>query len=344
MGGIETYSNYLLNFFNKFDDVESIFPKKSKPKRRALRAISMIIFSITTLYKIILKKIDVLHLTNFNLWIIGYLYSLINRKSKIILNIWGLELVYKNKKGILPKIHKFLVPLNFISKRNNFIFLTCSEASNQLAYDNGFPKNKIKTIALGVDKKDILSLQEPVHFKNYFLFAGRIVQRKGISWFVENVLPTFPDYKLIVVGTIVEEDEFNKIKSNSKVEYLGRVSKNELVKLRQQSTAVIIPNVYQKNNEDFEAFAFVTVESVAHSAIVVASKYQGLKDSLLNGNIGYLCEPSSKDSWIETIKYITEIPKDKKIEIINKRRSELEKNFLWDDIFNQTYKLYNSIN
>ena len=158
------------------------------------------------------------------------------------------------------------------------------------------------------------------------------------------MLPSFPDYKLIVVGTIVEENEFNKIKLNSKVEYLGRVSKNDLIKLRQQSTAVIIPNVYQKNNEDFEAFAFVTVESVAHSAIVVASRYQGLKDSLLNGNIGYLCDPSSKDSWIETIQHVVKIPKDKKIEIINKRRSELQNNFVWDDIFNQTYNLYNSLN
>ena len=102
MGGIETYSHYLINYFNKFDDVESIFPKKSKPKKRALRAISMIIFSITTLYKIMLKKIDVLHLTNFNLWIIGYLYSLINRKSKIILNIWGLEDEWELDKKLSP--------------------------------------------------------------------------------------------------------------------------------------------------------------------------------------------------------------------------------------------------
>ena len=38
--------------------------------------------------------------------------------------------------------------------------------------------------------------------KKYFLFVGRIVKKKGLSWFSTNVLPYFPDYKLKVVGPI----------------------------------------------------------------------------------------------------------------------------------------------
>ena len=49
------------------------------------------------------------HLTNFNLWFIGYFYSLFNKETKVILNLWGLELVYSGKKGFLPSIYNFFL-------------------------------------------------------------------------------------------------------------------------------------------------------------------------------------------------------------------------------------------
>jgi glycosyltransferase involved in cell wall biosynthesis len=340
MGGIETYSYNLMNFFTDFDDIETIFPTKKKSEKIALRAINMIIFSISTLLKIFRKKYDVIHITNFNMWIIGYIYTFFNKNVKIIINIWGLELVYKNKVGIIPKIHKIFVPLRFISKIKNFVFLTCSDSSNVLALEVGFIKNSIETIPLGVDRKQILPIRENIEFKKYFLFAGRIVERKGLSWFVNNVLQNFPDYKLIVVGTIIDKEEFNKIKDNKQVEFLGRVEASELIKLRQESTCVIIPNIFQEKNEDFEAFAFVTVESVAHGALVVASKYQGLEDSLLKGELGELCTPSNVNSWIDNLNYVVQIDSHKKREILEKRIEILNDNFIWDIIFEETYKLY----
>ena len=83
MGGIETYSYNLMNFFTDFDDVETIFPTKKKSEKIALRALSMIIFSISTLLKIFRKKYDVIHITNFNMWIIGYIYTFFNKNVKL---------------------------------------------------------------------------------------------------------------------------------------------------------------------------------------------------------------------------------------------------------------------
>jgi len=343
MGGIETYSYYLMNFFKDFDNVETIFPTTKKSEKIALRALNMVIFSISTLYKIFRNKYDVIHITNFNLWIIGYIYSFFNKKVKIIINIWGLELVYKNKIGILPKVHKIFVPISFISKIKNFVFLTCSDSSNLLALKVGFSKTSIRTIPLGVDKNQILPIRKSIEFQKYFLFAGRIVKRKGLSWFVENILEKFPDYKLIVVGTIIDEKEFNKIKDNRQVEFLGRVEISQLIKLRQESTCVVIPNILQEKDADFEAFAFVTVESVAHGALVVASKYQGLEDSLLKGRLGELCLPSDINSWIDTLNYVVNMDTLEKRKILEKRQEILYDNFVWDSIFEETYELYNKL-
>lgn len=341
VGGIETYAKYLINYFEK-ENIKCIYPEKKMPINAYLRAFSMVKFSIKVLLKIIFKKYDIIHLTNFNLWIIAFTYSLIHKKTKFIINLWGLELVYKNKKGFLPFLHKIFVPIGLIQKQKRFIFLTSSTASNKLASQSGINQKRIRTIPLGVPKEDIMPLTKKVIFKKYFLFSGRVTERKGLSWFAENILPEFPEYKLIITGSMIEKNELKKTLDIKNTEWLGRVSKKDLIKLRQESTAVIIPNIFQENNSDFEAYGFVTIESVANSSLVVASNYQGLADSLVKGKLGFLAEPSDSSSWLETLNKVIKIEKNEKIKIINKRLTYIKNNLLWDDIFKETNNLYNS--
>ena len=117
------------------------------------------------------------------------------KKTKFVISLWGLELVYKNKKGVLPFIHKLIVPIKVISKQKNFTFLTSSNSSTNLALNYGINKEKLFKIPLGVSKETIHQIKNDVKFKKYFLFSGRVTERKGLSWFAENVLPYFPEYK-----------------------------------------------------------------------------------------------------------------------------------------------------
>ncbi len=343
VGGIETYSFDLINYFKNKKNVSFIIPKLKKPVNRNLRAISMVLFAITTFAKIIFKKYDLIHITNFNLWIICFLYSIFYKNTKFVISLWGLELVYKNRKGILPFIHKLTVPINIISKQKNFIFLTSSNSSINLALDCGIKKEQIFKIPLGVSQGNIHQIKNSIKFKKYFLFSGRITERKGLSWFAKNVLPYFPEYKLIITGSIVENDELLKALKTHNTEWLGRVSRSELIRLRQESSAVVIPNILQPNQNDFEAYGYVTIESVANGGLVVASNYQGLADSLQKGKLGFLAEASDLKSWVSVLNDVISIEKKEKIKIITGRTSYIKNNLTLDKVFKETEKLYESL-
>tara|TARA_B100000965_G_scaffold403888_1_gene433181 strand:- start:12229 stop:13314 length:1086 start_codon:yes stop_codon:yes gene_type:complete len=343
IGGIETYAFELIKYFdsNYKDYYEFIYNKTLKPLSGIYRGVSFVIFILRTLLRIIFKKYDVIHITNFNLWFIGFIYSLIHRQTKIVLNLWGLELVYKSKKGILPIIYNFLVPINLISNLSSFEFMVSSNASKDLATKNGFNERKLHYIPLGTR---IFNVENKFNAsEEYVFFAGRITPRKGLNWFVHNVLNEFPDLKLKFVGPIVDRKEYENIMKSKQVEYLGVVSEKDLIKLRHGSLAVIIPNTKDKENPDFEAFCFVTIESVASKAIVLASNYQGLSDSLLNGILGFLAEPSDKESWVQKLKEVLAIEKEERNIIIEDRLEILKQKFMWQKIFEDTYQLHRKL-
>ncbi len=343
IGGIETYAKELNKFFFDKKNIEFYFPSKIKSPKAVLRGISLIIFILKAIFKTVSKKYDVIHMTSFNLWFFAYLYSKFNKNTKFIINIWGLEFVYGNKSGILPRIYrKFFINMSVLNSPN-FYYMVSSKASKELLINNGFNSENIRFIKLGISKDRILSEGTELNFDNkYFLFVGRIVKRKGLSWFVKTILPNFSDYKLKVVGPIGDKKEFNESK-NSMVEYLGVVTDDELSKLRKEATLCIVPNIYLKNDDDFEAFCFVTIESVSGGSLVVASNYQGIPEALLDGDLGYLAEPSDKESWIENITLALDLTSKERKDLIKKRSEILKNELSWEKLFNETYKLYSEV-
>ena len=343
IGGIETYAFELIKYFdsNFKEYYDFIYNKTPKPLSGIYRGFSFVIFILRTLIRILFKKYEVIHITNFNLWFVGFIYSLIHRQTKIILNLWGLELVYKSKKGVLPTIYNFIVPIKLICNLSSFEFMVSSNASKDLAIKNGFNERKLHYIPLGTR---IFKVENKLNNKDeYIFFAGRITPRKGLNWFVHNVLSEFPDLKLKFVGPIVDRKEYESIMESKQVEYLGIVSEKDLIKLRHNSLAVIIPNTKDKDNPDFEAFCFVTIESVASKAIVLASNYQGLADSLLNGVLGFLAEPSDKDSWAQKLEEVLSIKDEERNRIIEDRLRILKQKFMWQKIFEDTYLLHRKL-
>ena len=80
--------------------------------------------------------------------------------------------------------------------------------------------------------------------------------------------------------------------------------------------------------------------SLTMGVVVLASNYQGLTDSLLNGKLGFLAEPSDKKSWILQLEKILKIKNNEKQMIIEERLDLLEKTFIWEKIFAETYNLH----
>jgi glycosyltransferase involved in cell wall biosynthesis len=343
IGGIETYAKELHNYFKNVNGINFLFPSNKKSSNPILRGLGLIYFIFVSLLKSKSVNYKLVHLTSFNLWFFAYLYSYFNKKCIFLINIWGLEFVYKNKEGLLPKIYNKIFLNNKILNSSNFYYLVSSEASKNLLLENGFDRKRIKFIKLGVPKSSIkssINLEKPD--ENYFLFVGRIVKRKGLSWFVKNVLPNFPSHRLKVVGPIADKQEFQDSK-HRQVDYLGVVTDSELKTLRENSSVCIVPNIFLENDDDFEAFCFVTIESVASGSIVVASNYQGIPEALLNGKLGSLPNPSNVAEWNTSMHEVINLNLSERQNIIEQRSFLLENELSWDKLFKETQYLYSEL-
>lgn len=342
IGGIETYAKEMNSYFENNSNVKFIHPKKKIPASSSiLRGLSLIIFILNVYLKTYKKKYKIIQLTSYNLIFYAYLYSLIQKDTIFIINIWGLELLYGNKKGLLPKIYKKIMMNNQTNfKKISINYLVSTDASKDLLLNQNINYESIYKIPLGIKSENIsYSIEIP---EKYFLFVGRLVERKGLSWFSNNVLPFFPDYKLKVVGPASDKEELKK-SLNKNIEYLGIVSESELLNLRKKASICIIPNIENKNSDDFEAFCFVTIESVASGSLVVASKYQGIQEAMQNGELGTLAEPSNVNSWVNKINENLLLSNSERKELIHNRQKILSKNFTWDKLFKETEKLYSEL-
>jgi len=180
-----------------------------------------------------------------------------------------------------------------------------------------------------LEQKIGLSLEE----KKVLLSVGRPVRRKGVSWFMENVMPYLKqDVIYIVVGASLKKDSLFRailkllpkkwagqleciygiglerekqhklIKTKNlkdRVFILGKVPYHELLQLYRHSHLFIMPNIPVYG--DMEGFGLTALEASANRAVVVASRLEGIRDSVKEGKNGCLVEPSEPKAWIKKI-------------------------------------------
>src|SRR5690606_8157306 len=126
----------------------------------------------------------------------------------------------------------------------------------------------------------------PVHDYS-LLFAGRLVERKGCLWFVENVLPLLPGkIHLKVAGPIWDKAEAAVLR-HPRVTYLGCLNRSDLVDAYRNSLCVIAPNIEPASGE-FEGFGLVAVEAPAAGGIMLAAATGGLLEAIIDGETGFL--------------------------------------------------------
>jgi glycosyltransferase involved in cell wall biosynthesis len=133
---------------------------------------------------------------------------------------------------------------------------------------------------------------------------GRLVERKGVRWFVTEVLPELPEYvTLLVAGSGPQAEPIraavNRSGLRQRVKLLGPVDDDTRSLLFAGCDALIMPNVPVPG--DVEGFGLVAIEAAMSGALVIASRLEGVVDAVVDGETGVLCEPLDADSWREQI-------------------------------------------
>ena len=208
-------------------------------------------------------------------------------------------------------------------------------AGSQDAFDyysnQGF---KIEYIPNAIDV-DSLPTGIVQKFKKQIIFVGRLSKEKGILSLIQlaEILPK--DIHLIIVGLGPLENQIKQISQNhSNIEYLGYLSKNDVIPLIRGSFALIQPSLA-------EGISTTILEAMACKTPVIASNVGGNKELIIDGKNGFLINPTDVDGLKKKIIQLSE--NTELVKQFGQKSSELIKNFEWSSIGKKYLNLYQSL-
>ncbi|MEO8784748.1 MAG: glycosyltransferase family 4 protein [Candidatus Saccharimonadales bacterium] len=169
-----------------------------------------------------------------------------------------------------------------------------------------YPQTPVKVIKFGVADDFYLPKAKPAK-ATMLLTTGRLVQRKGVAWFVDQVLPALvkqqPGLQYVVIGdgpmqpVIVAKIQKHHLQNN--VQLLGRLSNQQRNSYYNQANLFIMPNIPVKG--DGEGFGLVALEAASCGTPVVGADLEGIKGAVQDKKIGWLLEPMNAELFARTI-------------------------------------------
>lgn len=248
-------------------------------------------------------KYDVIFVGDAVLSSIGYFAKKLNRKKTVVINVFGLDITYKNGlyQWYLRRFYKGFDKYIAISKdtedelKKRGDYDSCIITPG-VVFNDGLTKTdkKFGTV-YGISEDELL-----------ILTVGRLVKRKGVAWFVENVLPKLEDlnYRYVVVGSGEDESRIKALVKNlgleDRVILTGRIDQDLLDAAYREADIFAMPNIHVDG--DMEGFGIVACEAAAAENIVIASAIEGIRDAIKNGKNGILVESGDADAFARVIR------------------------------------------
>lgn len=267
------------------------------------------LFLFRAAWNLFTKKIDVIYLQDGLLSPLGVVLKISGKP--VTITIHGLDVTYKNT------LYQYLIP-KCIKRLEKIICI--SNATSEECIERGIPSEKIVIIPNGVSdeyyitqdrailkerlsKKINISLKD----KKIILSVGRLVERKGFHWFIENVIPKLieknGEFIYLIAGEGKMRAKIQNIilqnKLDNKVIILGMVEDEALKLLYNIADVFVMPNIPVTG--DMEGFGMVILEGVSCGLPVVASDLEGIRDAIKHGENGFLVKPYDIDDFSNII-------------------------------------------
>lgn len=136
------------------------------------------------------------------------------------------------------------------------------------------------------------------------LTVARLVRRKGVTWFIGNVLPRLPeDILYVVVGDgperVAAEEEARRHGVRARVLFTGAVAEETLSLFYNAADLFVMPNILVE--DDVEGFGLVALEAASCTLPVIASAVQGIVDAVFDGRNGVLVEAGDVTGYVTEI-------------------------------------------
>ncbi len=144
-----------------------------------------------------------------------------------------------------------------------------------------------------------------INKQNYFVYAGRLVQIKGIKFLIDTFKIFIEEYNqfylYIIGGTTSEVTNYrNYIKENNikNIIIIGSVNQQHLANILMKAKALILPTITSEGQPK------ILLETMSTGTVPIASDIRGNNDTIIDGYNGLLFPPNNKHALLEKMKLI----------------------------------------
>ena len=336
-GGMEKVSFFLSLHLEKLADLELISWNKSQK----WLPFFLFYFLVKSSYVLLTKKIDIIHLGDGLLSPLGLVLKKVFHVP-ITATVHGLDITWRFW------FYQVLIP-RCLARLDRIICV--STHTREECLRRRVPKKKAVIIPNGVDAgefyldrnkeelRGILSEELRINLQNkkILLSVGRLVERKGFDWFIDQVFPEIIRLRKDVIYLMAGRGPLrNKLRKKiremdlrGKVFLLGQVKDQSLRVLYNTSDLLIMPN--RPIRKDVEGFGLTALEASSAGLPVVATRLEGIQDAVRDGENGFLVEPHDIQGFVSTV--MTLLGDGKRTEEIGRdARKFTLKNCSWEEI------------
>jgi phosphatidylinositol alpha-1,6-mannosyltransferase len=264
---------------------------------------------LTGLMSIHIRSIRRVHLCDGSLGPLGLLLKVFSN-ARVSVSVHGLDITFPNR------VYQRVIP-SCLARLDRIVCV--SRATRDECLCRGVPAGRCFVIPNGVNPQEIYwpvarnrllqrieaVLRRSLGNRKILLTVGRLVKRKGIGWFVQNVMPQVgEEYVYVVVGSGPELPVIDKLirasQLTDKVILAGRQPDDVRNALLNVAEAFIMPNIAVPG--DVEGFGIAALEAGACGLPVIASGIQGVRDAVIDGVTGHLVAERDVDGFVSCIR------------------------------------------
>jgi len=334
MGGMETYCFKLVEELRRRHSVELVaLPGAADGSVPGIWRLTH--FGLTTASRILFGRPlpDLIHVGDMASWPFALMARVRRPSFRIVISAHGTDVSYGRRRGWRGRLYRAYLRTGAALLASARVIAN-SEATAEACRQAGF--RRVDIVPLASDLRAPATMPET---GINLLFAGRLIRRKGLSWFVRNVLPLLPrDIGLDVAGSLWSDEEAAAL-ADERVNYLGVLDQRALATTYAGALCVVVPNIEMSNGE-FEGFGLVAVEAAAAGGVVLASGIGGLRSAVTHGITGFLVAPGDSAAWAAKILEIRDWDCAQRETFLAASIAEVRAHFSWDRVARETEAIY----
>jgi glycosyltransferase involved in cell wall biosynthesis len=190
------------------------------------------------------------------------------------------------------------------------LFLCVSNFIRDQLLARGFPPGKLHVQRSGVNLDTPIEPGDPAP-PGYVMFAGRFVEKKGVTYLIEAVRRLEAegrDVRLLLVGAGPLEDGLRRATAALKhVEFRGWMPNDELRRWMRGALALCVPSVHASDG-DAEGLPTVVIEAMAAGTPVIGSHHAGIGEAIEDERTGFLVPEQNPDAIAAALRRLFDDP------------------------------------